>query len=167
MSVISEEEEIEKYEDLYMDDEITLSSFAYSNSNDKKKRAKMLEDIKRLDKGYNKVYRNKNGKQYSIEYYATSLNPGKKIRNAINGAYTNCLVGSYDEDLFFKLRLLTDKCDEDLTTLYYDSPEQYENHFNATISDDIKEKWKNKYADEIHKRKMVDYEKKTKKIKKI
>jgi hypothetical protein len=164
MSVISEEDEINKYEDVYIDDDETISSYAFSNKNDRKKQLKALEDIKRLDKGYNKVYRNKNGKQYGIEYYATALTPGRKIRNAINGAYTNCLVGSYDEDLFFKLRLLTDKCDEDLTTLYYDSPEQYENHFNTVISDEIKEKWKAKYADEIYKRKMADYEKKSRRL---
>ena len=159
MSVISDEE-IDRFNDVYMDDDISITTGTYTITSEKRKRLKSLEDIKRLDKGYNKVFRKKNGKQYSVEYYATSLSPGRKIRNAINGAYTNCLVGSYDEDLFFKLRLLTDKCDEDLTTLYYDSPEQYEKHFNDVISDEIKEKWKNKYADEIYKRKMEDYKKK-------
>ena len=163
MSVISDEE-IDKYHDVYMEDDISISTTNYTVTSEKKKRLKALEDIKRLDKGYNKVFRHRNGKQYSVEYYATSLNPGRKIRNAINGAYTNCLVGSYDEDLFFKLRLLTDKCDEDLTTLYYDSPEQYEKHFNTELDDATKEKWKNKYADEIYKRKMEDYKKKNGKL---
>jgi hypothetical protein len=163
MSVISDEE-IDKYHDVYMEDDISISTTNYTVTSEKKKRLKALEDIKRLDKGYNKVFRNRNGKQYSVEYYATSLNPGRKIRNAINGAYTNCLVGSYDEDLFFKLRLLTDKCDEDLTTLYYDSPEQYEKHFNTELDDVTKEKWKNKCADEIYKRKMEDYKKKNIKL---
>lgn len=163
MSVISDEE-LNRYNDVYMEDDISISTGSYTVTSDKKKRLKALEDIKRLDKGYNKVFRYKNRKQYSVEYYATSINPGKKIRNAINGAYTNCIVGSFDEDLFFKIRLLTDKCDEDLTTLYYDSPEQYEKHFNDIIDDVTKEKWKNKYADEIHKRQMADYEKKNRRL---
>jgi hypothetical protein len=163
MSVISDEE-INNYHDVYIEDDISISTGSYTVTSDKKKRLKVLEDIKRLDKGYNKVFRYKNRKQHSVEYYATSINPGKKIRNAINGAYTNCIVGSFDEDLFFKIRLLTDKCDEDLTTLYYDSPEQYEKHFNDIIDDYTKEKWKNKYADEIYKRQMADYEKKNRRL---
>jgi hypothetical protein len=158
------EEEVDKYNDVYMDDDVSITTGDYTITSEKKKRLKSLEDIKRQDKGYNKVYRYKNGKQYSVEYYATPICPGRKIRNAINGAYTNCLVGSFDEDLFFKIRLLTDKCDEDLTTLYYDSPEQYEKHFNTEIDDITKEKWKNKYADEMYKRQMEDYEKKKRRI---
>jgi hypothetical protein len=161
MSEISEDE-INKYQDVYEDE--TISTTSYTITSEKKKRLKALEDIKRMDKGYNKVQRIHNGKQYSIEYYATPINPGRKIRNAINGSYTNCLVGSLDENLFFKIRLLTDKCDEDLTTLYYDSPEQYEKHFNTVLDNDIIEKWKTKYADEIYKRNMEDYENKYKKI---
>ena len=129
---------------------------------------KELNNIKSSDPGYGYIFIDKllpsgKNRKTRVDCYSAG-DSGSNIRNAETGDYYKYKVGSKDEDLFFKLRLLTDKCDEDLTTLYYDSPEQYENHFNTVISDDVKEKWKAKYADEIYKRKMADYEKKNRRL---
>lgn len=69
-----------------------------------------------------------------------------KIRNAVTGQKTQYLVGSANEDLFFKVRNASrvNGKNESLK-LYYESPEQYERHHFVTVSPAQKEAWYNKY----------------------
>ena len=81
------------------------SSFASSTEN-----VKIMENAKKLDRGYNKIYRNvikSDGtvKRTRVEIYTSK--PGGKIRNAETGEYYNTRVGSADEDLFFSVVLNT------------------------------------------------------------
>ena len=75
----------------------------------------MFEKAKRMDKGYNTVYR-KVPRKYDgklknkkIESY-TSSGTGSRIRDAETGEYFSNIVGSKDEDLFFKVALSTGEC---------------------------------------------------------
>ena len=69
---------------------------------------KMFEKTKLMDRGYNIIYRKnqrKDGAIYNkkIEIY-TSSGIGNRIRDAQTGEYYPNLVGSLDENLFFKVR---------------------------------------------------------------
>jgi len=111
-----------------------------------------LNNLKSLDKGYNKVHRTFNkvwsdGKFYkniNYEFY-TSSDVGNKIRNAITGYRTNYKVGSSDEDLFFKVKIVDGNCKKGSGNLYYDSPEQYEKHQFCIVNTYVKEMWHKKH----------------------
>lgn len=86
-------------------------------------------------------------KNVTIDMYGSG-DTGTQIRNAITGLPTNYLVGSKDEDLFYKVSICTgiDR-DNGPVHLYYDSPSQYENHQFTTVSDDVKEWWSERYLE--------------------
>jgi hypothetical protein len=90
------------------------------------------------------------GKYYtviSIEKYGSGQQ-GTKIRNAVTGQRYPYLVGSSSEDLFFKVSDTTGRKGRKFTlTLFYDSPEQYENHCFTTVSQEIKNKWQKKHME--------------------
>jgi hypothetical protein len=108
----------------------------------------ILLDIKKMDKGYNKIKRKLNklwvdGKYYNtvyIEYYSSGDN-GSRIRNAVTGFRMNEKVGSVGEDLFFKVKLINGHYKKGSGNLFYDSPEQYEKHQFCVLDANIKEMW--------------------------
>jgi hypothetical protein len=73
---------------------------------------------------------------------------GSFIRNAVTGAVTNYVVGSRDQDLFYKVAMCTglDR-DHKPVHLFYDSPTQYENHQFTYVSDDVKELWSERFLE--------------------
>uniref|UniRef100_A0A6C0D512 Uncharacterized protein n=1 Tax=viral metagenome TaxID=1070528 RepID=A0A6C0D512_9ZZZZ len=110
-----------------------------------KKQKKMLEEIKKMDKGYHKIYRIIDNKKKSIEFYSSPIFPGSKIRGAIGGSYyPGFKVGSKDEDIFFKIAMSTGEC-KDNNICFFDTPEQFEQHMNATVSQSSKDKWYEKF----------------------
>lgn len=130
------------YDDFLHDDNMSF------NSSDKK----ALSEIKRSDKLYAKEikrisYLNDKGiiktKKHVIESYGSG-SLGHHIRNAITGHRTNFLVGSKDEDLFFTVINACGLLKDQPLIMFYDSPEQYENHSFNKISRAIKEKWQKK-----------------------
>jgi hypothetical protein len=84
------------------------------------------------------------GKYYNyvtIENFGTGLH-GSRIRNAVTGAYYDSIVGTADEDLFFKVVDSTGhKGRKEPLMLYYDSPEQYERHHYTSVSHNVKQNW--------------------------
>lgn len=113
-----------------------------------KNNRKMLDDSKKLDKGYHKIKRTINHKKVDIEVYSTTNTPGKMIRDAVTGGkYREFRVGSLNEHQFFKVRWGTGEIGKDGTTLFFDSPEQYERHTKTEVSQSIKEKWIQKCAE--------------------
>jgi len=80
----------------------------------------------------------------NIESYGSG-GAGSKIRSATTGQRHSYLVGSADEDLFFKVAVVTELYGQKPLTLFYDSPEQYEKHNTEIIDSVIKEKWEHKY----------------------
>lgn len=123
------------------DDDSTVSS-------NRKKHRKMMEDLKKADKGYNKISRIINNKKQSIEVYATSNTPGTMIRDAVTGSrFKEFRVGSLNEYQFFKVRMATGQMNGYSSTLFFDSPEQYERHMKTEVSPDLKDDWSKRCAD--------------------
>jgi hypothetical protein len=116
-----------------------------------------LDLMKKTDKGYNKVLRSyvsPNGatKQKKIEFY-TSNGTGCRIRDAETGDYYKHIVGTPDEDLYFKIAMSTGECKSrnGSNTLFYTSPQQFVSHFNITLDKSDIEKWENKYKTRMQK----------------
>ncbi len=111
---------------------------------------KIFEKSKRIDKGYNVIYRKvqaKDGrfKNKKIDIY-TSNGVGNRIRDAETGEYYTNLVGSKDEDLFFKVSLSTGECKSQngSNTLFYISPQHYASHLHCDIDESICLAWEEK-----------------------
>lgn len=111
---------------------------------------KMFEKVKRQDKGYNVIYRKafrKDGTRYNkkIEVY-TSNGTGNRIRDAETGDYLDYIVGSKDEDLFFKVMLATGECTSanGSYTLFYSSPQHYANHMQCEVDPKLAASWEEK-----------------------
>jgi len=111
---------------------------------------KLLEQTKMSDRGYNIVYRKverKDGKlkNKKIEVYSTG-GMGSRIRDAETGDYFPNIVGSKDEDLFFKVGLSTGECKSanGSSTLFYLSPEHYMNHLHGEVHPDTIVSWEQK-----------------------
>jgi len=82
---------------------------------------------------------------YRVTYYDTNLTPGRRIRNAVSGHYTNHVVGTNDEYLYFSNLICTGESGSTPHCLFYDTPEQYERHMHTTISDETKDRWRQRY----------------------
>ena len=112
---------------------------------------KELVSFKKIDRGYNKIYRSlpraSDGKivKTKIDVYTTG-SIGSIIRNAETGAYYNYYVGSKNEDLFFKVSLSTGECNSknDSNTLFYLSPQHYMSHMNTDLSMSVINSWEEK-----------------------
>lgn len=107
-----------------------------------------IYNIKKMDKGYYKINRKFgktwiDGKYYkniSVELYVSG-DTGNKIRNAVTGFRSSSKVGSIEEDLYFKAKLVNGDVRKGLGNLFYDSPEQYEKHQFCILDQSIKEQW--------------------------
>lgn len=113
---------------------------------------KNLQETKKADTKYDKYVKEMkmkwtDGKFYDkviIEMYGSG-DTGTKIRNAVTGSKTPYLVGSLNEELFFKVADATGNGGrKDSLILFYDSPEQYENHQFIMLDQGVKESWFNK-----------------------
>jgi len=109
----------------------------------------VAEELKKLDKNYQKFVKPvfqtwRDGKYYkkpTIECYGTGQ-IGSRVRNAVTGQYYPYVVGNLEEDVLFKVIDAVGRDGrKDPLMLYYDSPEQYENHQFVTVSQKIKETW--------------------------
>jgi hypothetical protein len=105
------------------------------------------------DPGLNIIYRkvrkpgdykfiNKKIKVYTSDGY------GSKIRDAETGVYYDNIVGTADEDLFYKVILATGECKSKngSTTLFYVSPDHYMKHLHCTSDPEIIDKWQKKFS---------------------
>ena len=93
---------------------------------------------------FNNTWNGKYYKKITIKSYGSGQ-IGSRIRNAVTGQYTPYIVGSKNEDLFFVVNDSTGLFGRrEPLFLYYDSPEQYENHQFTLLNQKIKEKWNEK-----------------------
>jgi hypothetical protein len=101
------------------------------------------------DKGFNQVIRSKKPRgKFLLGYYNTTMYPETRIRNAVTGyryrddhPKLKYLVGSRQEDLFFKTCIANGETGNNPVFLFYDNPEQFEKHQKILLSQVIKEKW--------------------------
>ena len=136
--------DFDDYQNVGLSDDFSESmSFTTVNSNRKKSKK---DDLKNQDKGYHSIKIPYGRKEIEIEIYSTPITPGKPIRDAVTGSrMTKQLVGSRDEDFYFKVALATGQLKTDEGhILFFDNPEQFERHMRTTVSQDIKQKWTDK-----------------------
>lgn len=69
---------------------------------------------------------------------------GSPIRDAVTGYKTGYVVGSSSEDLFFKVSMANGITGQNSLVLFYDCPERFEEHYNCSVSEDIKDTWNEK-----------------------
>lgn len=130
--------------------------FHASQSNDVEKDKNMIDELKQnSDKRYFKVSKkidmgNNYHKNIKVEMYGSG-DVGSTIRDAESGLYyKGHLVGSHNENLYFKTSYTLTKSQDSLM-LYYLSPEHYERHQYIVLSNDIKQKWHQKKSDYVKK----------------
>jgi hypothetical protein len=91
------------------------------------------------------MVKNDDGKEYYKKVYINlygSGGLGTKIRNAVTGERYDYKVGSKEQDLFYSVALCTGENGmKESLSLFYDSPEQYENHMFQTIDITAKGNW--------------------------
>ena len=123
----------------------------YMETDARQKQKNIMDELNlynpRFHKTYKKVY-NKSGsgkRLIPIEFYSSGPR-GNLITHAISGTrQKGHVVGSINEDLFFKVSFSSSKVGNEHVTLFYYSPEEYESHQCITLSDDIKDKWREKF----------------------
>jgi hypothetical protein len=128
----------------YMDDSSDCSTI----STNRKKQRNYNDELKKIDKGYHKVkLGGKNSSNFEVELYSTTNTPGVMIRDAVTGSrYDHYKVGSLNEHQFFKTMIMCGTNNSELSTFFFDSPEQYEKSLRTTVQQADKERWTNKCA---------------------
>ena len=85
-------------------------------------------------------------KNVEIELFGSGYT-GSRIRNAVSGSRTRVLVGSKEEGKFFQVSECSGYNERrEPLNLYYDSPEQYENHFFVHLEQEVKQNWHKRYV---------------------
>lgn len=126
----------------YYSDTESFSDMSVSSNIRYKKN--VLNNMKIVDKGFHKFIKEVDGKLLKIGFYETNITPGSLIRSAVTGnRYEKFYVGSYIEDLFFKVCNTTIETGKRVPIfMFFDSPEQFEKHFRCTVNDESKKKWR-------------------------
>lgn len=102
--------------------------------------------FQQLNNNYDKVnitvkLDGKTNTRITIKNYGSG-SQGTRIVNAVTGNKYNIKVGSAKENLLFKVIDATGfNGRKEPLMLYYDSPEQYEEHYFTNISPDTKQQW--------------------------
>jgi hypothetical protein len=140
---------------MYYEDLLETAVNDESSVEFKLRQEKTADAVNRLDRHYDKYSIPFNGtwtdgkyyKRITIENYGSGSH-GTFIRNAVTGARYNIPVGSSDEDILFKVNNSIGRDGRrEPVMLYYDSPEQYENHHLTSVSPEVKNKWHNRHLE--------------------
>ena len=99
-----------------------------------------LGKFKSASKDYHKMIRY----GVPIGVYSSGQTGTTFIRNAETGEYTKYVVGSLNEDLFYKVRVATGEFPCGPITLFYNSPEHYEKHQYDVVDENMKYLWREK-----------------------
>ena len=117
---------------------------------EQKEYLRIVDAAKKIDGGYNVIYRTRLNKRNTLAKTQigiyTSGGADSQIRDAETGAYYPHIVGSADEDLYFKVILATGECKSTngSSTLFYLSPTHYMSHLNDNISENAIQNWEEK-----------------------
>jgi hypothetical protein len=123
------------------DDVYTVSSY---KRKEKKEKDKYLRE--------KLVYDEFRKRMTKLVYFDSGVSPMRYIRDAITGEKYNVKVGSFREDSFFKVRIAMGE-NENPATLFYQSPEEHERHFQCSMDPLMKQQWleKSKYCEILEK----------------
>ena len=106
--------------------------------NSRKKRVRRaIEEVKKMDPGYNAIL-DKSGEKV-FEFYETACHPGTKIRDAITGIRDEVGCGTIFEELYFKVAYCGNHGRGQI--LFFSSPDDYERYFGHTIDTEHKQRW--------------------------
>ncbi len=95
-----------------------------------------------ITRRFNNEWKGKYYKNIKISYYGTNTTSGSRIRHAITGEVTKYIVGrKMDEGNFFKVVVGCGQHPSGPVHLFYNSPEEYENHQFLVLDQAIKDKW--------------------------
>jgi hypothetical protein len=132
-------------------------SVPYDNFDDCESNNFLFNNKKIIDRGYSKIFTFNEcvysyPKKIKITVYTSSNGSiGSHIRNAESGEYYKELVGSLDEELFFKLNMATGevKSKNGSTTMFYNSPNDCMRHLHIEIPQNIINKWEVKNTERL------------------
>ena len=128
---------------MWQDEHLENASDLSLESNNRHKVNDLVQDSRK-----HKIRRlNKDGRLKTIEIFGSGPQECT-IRNAVSGfRYDGHKVGSKNEHLYFKVKLATGELGSGVEgpTLFYDDPEQYENHLFQELSTEVKKNWHNKF----------------------
>jgi len=122
-------------------DEIKENRFLPTPENDERS-----ESTKSLDEKHPRkhmIIRGKGKKKRFITFFETNY-ANKFCMNAKTNQPYKAKYGSKDEDGLFSVILSTGETGQTPPVLFYDSPEQYENHFGVDVSSETKFHWHKK-----------------------
>jgi len=120
---------------------------------------KLKRELKTIEQNNHMGYITKKGDDLVeyVEFYKTPVNRSSYVINAVTGDNYPFLFGSVNEKLLFKInlsngmtktmRFIHNEWIREPNFLYYDSPEQFERHFDWSISNETKQKWSQKRVD--------------------
>jgi hypothetical protein len=140
------------FDDVYdSDDEVEIYGDSDSHVTGAGKRGKFvpMDELHFQVKNRTKLYDDSGRpRMFTTQFYATRYMPGARIRNAATSLYEKHRCGSIYENLYFKVSHATGEFgNKDPLVLFYDSPEQYERHWNVRIPQDSKDTWQSKYVE--------------------
>jgi hypothetical protein len=129
------------YYDNDLSDDISTNTYTSRVKNAKKLLAELNED-----KGFRQIKRrDPNTSKWVTRNLYVSGDTGSSIRDAVTGIRNfNHKVGSFSEDLYFKVGISTGELGPNTNTLFFDSPEIYERYMFNSIPNEIKEAWRMK-----------------------
>lgn len=123
------------------DFDIVNNNDVYSEINDWSVSSSNKKHIIEYNHNQHKIYRKVNNKTVRITIYASNNTPNAGIVNAVSGNKYNSRVGTRDETIYFSTLLSTGECGQTSPLLFYDSPEQCEEHLMLEIDKNIKKNW--------------------------
>jgi hypothetical protein len=92
---------------------------------------------------YNNKWKGHYLSSITISYYRTLVQSGSRIIHAITGEQLPGVVGSLDENRYFKVKV-SSFGQENNGNLFYLSPEEYENHQFCCVGQATRDKWRAK-----------------------
>jgi len=129
---------------MYESDMFTSSDQVYNEKtalNDFK-RNNVSSTVHTVTRRFNNEWKGKFYDTIKISYYGTNTTSGSRIRRAITGEVTQYIVGrKKDESNFFKVVVGSGQHSNGPIHLFYNSPEEYENHQFLVLDQDIKDRW--------------------------
>jgi hypothetical protein len=103
-----------------------------------------LNSLGKFNRNKSKYYHKMVRGGVQIGVYSSGQTGFTYIRNAETGESSNYIVGSANEDLFYKVAVATGEFKGGPITLFYNSPEHYEKHQYTFVDEEMKFIWREK-----------------------